>query len=372
MSSPFGCPECGERIALPERPAGRRVRCVECLTLVEIPYFTRNRPRPSRKTLTGWAWVAIVFGLAVIVTVGTYLLVRARLRAEQLSVFESQVALARQEETCGEFEMARNAIDRALDAVEGLGSVDPAQVASLREARERLSHRIEAERREALVLSAEADVAEARDLLLKSPPDASRALELATRAFLTARPLADPRAEVLQDQARELAASLVEQRGVRIDPVPGPFLFEPTASAAEYARRVRPVLSHFLSTRGFLPEPEETPLRDLWERLAPYNMSVSASEAYGPNYLQSRNRTARVVSPLALSRDGRPLWTSYLAAKTRVPSKAFSAFESGYIGASSKREEKVERKLYADALDDFEDQLPSRLRNLPDWSQIAG
>ena len=156
---------------------------------------------------------------------------------------------------------------------------------------------------------------------------------------------------------------------MRFDPVCGPFLFDPKTAVTEYARRLRPVLSRFLTARGYLPEPVESPLSVLWEQLAPYHMVVSASEAYGLNYLQSQNRMTRIESRLALRLGSETLWTSRLVAKTRVPSRAFSAFESGYIGTSPKREEKIERQLYVDALDDLVDQLPGKLENLPRWAE---
>lgn len=369
MPATFGCPECGEPITLPENPSGRQVRCAECLTLVEIPYFTRSRPRRRRRT-TGWAWVAIAFGLAVIVAVGTFLLVRSRLRVERLSVFEREVESARREEASGQFEAARSAVEQALAAAGTLGIVGPDRIDSLQETRRRLERRIELEKREALIRSAESDLSVVDGLFSRTPLDAARALELVTSAFQAAKQVADPRADALQHRARELACSLVERRGVRFDPVSGPFLFDPETAVAEYARRLHPILSRFLTARGYLPEPEESPLSALWEQRAPYRLAVTASEAYGLNYLQSRNRMTRIESNLALRLGSETPWTSRLVAKTRVPSRAFSAFESGYIGASPKREEKIEGQLYVDALDDLVDQLPGKLETLPRWAEI--
>ncbi len=369
MPATFGCPECGEPIAVPENLAGRQMRCAECLTLVEIPFFTRSRPKRRRRRATGWAWVMIAFGMAVIAMVGTYLLVRARVRADRLAAFESQVKSALQDEAEGNDEAARAAIDQALATARTLDSVDPIQLETLKKKRQQLSRQIDRDQREALIVSAEADLSAVKGLLARTPLNAKQAMDLATSAYQSAKQVADTRTEAVQTQAAEIASSLVQSRGVRFDPVQGPFLFDPRPSAAEYGRRLRPILSRFLSDRGFLPEPESSPLTFLWERLAPYHLSTTASESYGANYLQSQNRMTRIEIRLALEIGTRKLWSTYLVARTQVPSHAFSAFESGYIGSSPRREASIELKLYVDALDDMVTQVPGKLANLPRWDE---
>ncbi|HEU5116962.1 MAG TPA: hypothetical protein VFT74_09835, partial [Isosphaeraceae bacterium] len=81
-------------------------------------------------------------------------------------------------------------------------------------------------------------------------------------------------------------------------------------------------------------------------------------------------RMTRIEVRLTLSTGGRGLWNTFLVARTQVPSRAFSAFESGYIGSSPRREENIERKLYVDALEDMVRQIPAKLANLPRWEEI--
>ena len=165
MPATFGCPECGEPIALPEKLVGRRVRCAECLTLVEIPYFARSKPKPRRRRAIGWAWVAISLGLALIVAVGTFLLVRSRLRSERLAVFERQLETAQREGASGQFESAREAVEEALATARSLDFIDPERIKTLQEMRESLTAKIEFEQREELIRSAEADLTVVRDML---------------------------------------------------------------------------------------------------------------------------------------------------------------------------------------------------------------
>jgi hypothetical protein len=316
--------------------------------------------------------VAIALGLSVIVTVGTYLLVRSRMRAERLAVFERQAEVAARDEASGQFETALASLDRALETAESVPRLAPGRLASLREDRERLAGRIERERHEGLIRTA-GEALEAVDALLATTPvDAAQALALATSAFSSAREVADPRAEALQRQAREAVASLVRERGVVFVPVSGSFLLDAEVAPAEYSRRLRPILTRVLALRGYLPEPKDSPLADLWASEAPYRLAISAAESFSLNYLQSSNRTSRSEVSLALERDGRTLWTSRVVAKTRVPSPAFSAFEAGYMGTARKREEKIERKLYVDTLDDLEVEVPGRLGNLPAWPGREG
>lgn len=369
MPATFGCPECGEPIVLPGHSAGRRVRCAECLTLVEVPYFTRPKPKRKRRRATGWAWVAITLGLAAIVMIGTYLLVRSRLRAERLIVFERLVETARRQETSGDIEAARSALDRALTTSEGLGQVDRGRLDALRSKRVDLEQRIKRAERERLIVAAKADMTVLDDLLSKPSFPATRALELATRAFETAQRVADPRAETIRLEAKQKAAQLVKQRGVRFEPVAGTCLFDPRASRAELMRRIRPIVVRALEDRGYLPEPlRESPLAILWEQSAPFRVRSTINETYGLNYLQSANRTTRIEAVLTLVRGGaEELWRTREVAKTRVPARSISAFESGYLGVSPKREEAIERKLYEDALEALVEGLPSKMENLPAW-----
>lgn len=355
----FACPECGTTIRPPEHPDSRRTRCEECLTLVEVPYLVRVRA--PRRRGAGWAWVAIVAATAAIVVLGTFLVVRARIRSDRQRALEALIAAAREDERSGAWARARDRLDAALALAGSAGLDAVAAREELHERRDHAAERAERDRREALVGSARADLAAAAGLGDDSPAEV---VALCERAYLSADALADPRAERLHDEARRLVARLVSARGLVFEPVQGTLL---ELSDGAPSKALLPVLEGQFRPRGYLPRPDRSPLRELWDRHAPFRVATLVAEAYGPEYFQSPNRTARIDVRLELRRapSDSPLWLTRITGRTRVPAPRLNAFSSGYIGVSTRRDAEVERILYEDALAHLLERVPHHLANLP-------
>lgn len=353
----FACPECGAPIPLPAHSQARRARCEDCLTLVEVPFLLR--PRSSRRRDTGWAWVVIVAALAVIVVGGTYSLVRARVRADRERTLAALVAAADEDERLGHWERARDRLDAAL------ALAHDARRAKLVRRRDAVAKRAEQEHRESLIRSVKADLAAARSLADARPLDTSHVLALCERAVQTVGPLADPRARLLHDAARALAARLISERGLVFEPIHGTFL-DGAAAAEAHSRALFPLLAEQFRLRGYLPEPTDSPLRDLWDNHAPFLLETTIEESHGPRYFQSPHRTARIEARLELvcPPDPSVLWQTHIVGRTRVPSTQMNAFTAGYIGVSIRRDPEIERLLYKDAKARLIEQIPQKMNNL--------
>jgi DNA-binding Lrp family transcriptional regulator len=375
MAVVFACPECGESIRLPEHASARRVRCEECLTLVEVPYFPRAT-RPKRRRIGGWWYVAITLALAVIVIVGTYLLVRARLRAERARALESLIAASEADERDGDWSEALDRLDTVLAMLRREPRLDPGDLADrLARRRERVAERLEQQRRDEAIRSARADLDAAKAALRASPVDALGALERAERAYATARDVPEAQAGPIADEARALASGLIAERGVVFEPVRGTFLAGPETADA-HNQRLLPILASALRLRGFLPRFGRSPLFDLWDDRAPYRVTIDLDESFGPGYLQpsNPNRTTKLAARVELVRPSAsdaPLWQTRASGKTRDPSPSLNAFASGYIASGTRRDPEVERKLYADAIAVLADDLSRKVGNLPSWSEVA-
>src|SRR3954468_18710687 len=70
MVGTFACPECGSAVLPRGHSPGRRVRCRECGTLVEVPFLPRaSGRRRSRKRVRGWVWAGGGIAVAVLMVV---------------------------------------------------------------------------------------------------------------------------------------------------------------------------------------------------------------------------------------------------------------------------------------------------------------
>jgi hypothetical protein len=316
--------------------------------------------------------VAITLGLAVIVVMGTFLIVRGRLRAERDVALAGLLEAAEKGEADGDWARVVDRLDAALAILDSSRSGDPARVESIRARREAAGTQLDRRRREEQIASAEADLTAAESLSGGERPDVEKAMGLCERAFEAVASVADPRADRIREEVLALASGHVARRGVVFSPIRGTFLRESGAAEA-HALALAPIVADGLRRRGYLPQPDKSALRSLWDGPSPYRLSTDISEAYGPDYLQSPHRTARIEVRLELARasDGAVFWQTRIAGRTRVPSPRMSAFESGYIGAGTRRDPGIERRLYDDAAAHLVEQLPQKLGNLPGWPGVA-
>lgn len=362
----FACPECGTPIVLPPHAAGRKLRCEECLTLVEVPYFRREHTRRRASNARQWAWVAIVAASAVIATMLISMIVSARDRADKRRVFDQLVAEAAGDERAGDFDNALRRLAAAANLSRTPGAVPAERLAAARASEERVTLLKQQRDSSQRVRAAEADLTVANSIAGESKPDWERVLNLCEQAHETASLATQEDGGTLTEQARALAASVIRSRGVVLAPTTGQFLFQ--GSGRDYDERFAPALEQTFKARGFVPKRAGKVFSKEWDRLAPFRFNMNVNEALGPTYLNSPLRTTRIDADLRLSAPAGELWHVRVTARTRVSSSRMSAFQSGYLATARKRDPEMESRLRDDALAEAVELLPGKLTSFPAWS----
>lgn len=370
MAVSFACPVCRTRIAPPEHGPILKVRCPECATLVELPYLRRRDTERRRKSGGGWAWVAIVLALAVLTSVGTYITVRARIRAERQQVFEDLIQAAGEDEHADRLSVAINRLRTAIQMGTGERFATPARLTELEERLKRLEHKHEAARVRDIETRARADMTVAAALDARNDPDLLKILELCEASYALAKQADTSTTRQIQEDAKSLASRLIRSRGLVFDAPAGTFLATP-ASGDAHAKRIEPIVGAHLRAHGYLPRRDDSPLRALWDELAPFRLRTRVDEAHAGTYLDSALRTVRIDLTLDLVQGNRSLWKNRVTSKSRVPSPRMSAFQSRILAAARRPNPELEQILYEDAVAHLVELLPSRLTSLPDWQPPA-
>ena len=378
----FACPTCGAAIRIAPDSFGRRARCGECRTLVEVPFFPRTRRRTASKSTAagwGWAWVLIALGASVIVGVGTFILIRRSVREADRRAYEALVSLAIDDEHRHDWTSALTRFDAAESLGRRTGAASRSELVNLGNRRDDLATRLDRERNDARIARSRSDLASAVDRLSGPIEEVPRALGYAESAYLAAIGLDDPRAETLATEAVAIVEGLARTRGALIEPPSGIFLYESNGGEA-LAARLRPIELDGLRTRGYLPPSEVPALGRLWEPSAPYRLAIRVEESRGPGYIQAEdaNRIARIRATLELQGPptfaGGPrssLWTTRIAAETGPPPGGTSAYLSTYLSQGASRDDKAEQTLYEFAVVQFLSRVSQRFVTLPRWEFIG-
>jgi hypothetical protein len=372
MAVSFACPECGTPIELAPTVPGRQARCAECLTLVEVPFLPRATSRSRRGHARQWLWVAIAVSVAIAASCAVYLVVTNNLRAERRRVFTALLAEAQADAERNDWSNALRRADAALDLAASGDGIHPAALAEARDSRQQWSLHLAQQRASDQERLAESSLAVARASLADARPDLNRALDACEAAIAAAAQLDSAARGPLEAEARALAASAVCARGVRFLPVRGTYLTDELAEqAAAYEFALRPPLARALDAHGFIARRDNSTLANLWDQTAPYQFEMEIKESLGPTYLNSPLRTTRIDAKFWLRASSREVWKAGLTAHTRVPSSRFSAFESGYLAAATRRDPKLEKRLRDDAFEAALGMLPAKLATMPDWTPLA-
>lgn len=399
----FGCPECGRKIRLKERSAGRRTRCRNCGTLVEVPFFPRQvgRRRSRRRRWRGWAALGVVVAVALIVPVAAWQWWQASVRSDQAEAIDQALADLESAEQAGDLSSAFFEVEAALAIARRSGIDPPGGLEPLVARRDALARSDLAARLAALPSRPPAEALETARLLadrvatdpaLEAMRDATNAavaeaagrwvdqlLSRAREAEQSGRPaealaLAEQLATGLnrppttpvtthQDRVRSFVADLVARRGTRIEPIdltPGPTSGPDANDLSEVLRLIR----ERLLRRGYLVVAPDSPLVELWSS-APFRFRARLVEQAGASYLQSPHQTTLIRADLALERSGQPLWNDYFEARTRVPLPGLSAMEASRLEISRQASPEVEHRLARDARADLIEKLQIKLNNVP-------
>jgi hypothetical protein len=359
MPRGFACPECGARIAPAKVGPGRQLRCGNCDTLVEVPFFPRARRRGRPKKWQFWARVGAACALALFALAGLGQLVRTFQRASAVSEKVERPRL-----------ITRDEAKTGLDAAERLEATAPTDSVKRYESlleRVRanpeladLRDRIQSERDRARERSIAADLALAHQMVDSS--DVASAVRLCERVVWSVAALPPGRGITAREEAISLADHVASTRGVLLEPVRGKFVLGSTAS---YDDELHPVMAAALEKQGYATLAHGSPFESLWEKHAPYRMLLQLTESQNEEYLQSRNRTSAIEGRAAFNHGSSEVWFFQVAAETRVPLPNIGAFEDTRLAFAPKRNPEVEQRFYQDARNSFRNKAVQRLRDLP-------
>lgn len=400
MVGSFACPHCGLAVGTRRSTAGRQVRCSACGTLVEIPFLPRAAGGRRRRSRFAAGWVSAALGLvvAVLMVVGAVAIARGRGRAAREGEVAACVAESQAAEASGRFDDALAAGERAIKIAKPLNAFDlkplterrdrlairdaegrlaaveslPDPIEGLRAlrslvdsdpAREPARDRIVAALSAALSARAETDLARAEQSLAAGQP--AVALNLCERVAHAADELGHERGGSLREAARAIAARIVGRYGVVFTPVTGEFIDGPK-SARVHATSLHPALDAALRRKGFLPRPAKSSFLAVWDKSAPYSLSLEVIERNDVQFFQTPLHATRLNGHVALAKGTTVRWQARPQGKTRIPPPDMNAFEMSHVSLSKTRDPAIEKRLYDDARAVLGDSLSASLRTLPE------
>jgi hypothetical protein len=403
MVGTFACPECGTEITPRGHAPGRQVRCANCSTLVEVPFFPRSvAKRRGVARDFDWAlpWVrAIVAVLVVLIVVlGVVWTIKRTSRKGTEVEFASLISDSEDAERSGRLEQALAKTEIALRLAKDSGAIGSTRFEKLRTRRDALSLR-DAESRLALIAS-EPDHEKALSqlilLLKRAERDAALeplttrvrsetakraeaelgavdgavkeeryndALLLASRAMEAAASLPPPDGPRIRDDARARASQMIAERGIVLAPVTGKFRL---GTAESYREDLRTVFADALRQRGYLPRPIRSPFQSIWEGRAPFRIALEiAAETPIPRHVGAHVGTT-IDAKVTLTKGERLLWSRPVRAKSRSSPGGISSLEYGHILAAQTPDPQVEKHLYDDARAQLRDLIGQQLLLIPD------
>jgi hypothetical protein len=166
-----------------------------------------------------------------------------------------------------------------------------------------------------------------------------------------------------RDEADALAAQVIAQRGVWVEPIQGHF---DRGSHASY-EPLHPLLTDALRQHGYVVRPASPFWPALWDRLAPFRLTVRVTEQMPGTYLQSANRTSAIHLGLVLSERGKThtVWQGTVNARTRVPLPGLPAYQARRLALNERRDPAIEQSFYQDARTLLDKRLAAQLTTLP-------
>ena len=398
MIAAFTCPECGLEVELASSSAGRRLRCGECGTLIEVPFLRRVSSRRKGRGRSPALMIAGGGLIAAVVMIGVALFVAAaRGRAHREAQVADAIQRSEKAEAVGHFSRALVECEAAIKIARTL---DVPARKPLKERRDRLALRetesqladaatqsdpVETYRavlsrlehdpaREpargqvfealssAIMTRTELDLIEAQAAGLSG--HAEVAMGLCERIARASDELGRERGGRFKVSAARIARSVLGRCGVVFAPVTGEFLQGPS-TARLHALTLNPAVAVALRKKGYLPRPEVSAFLREWDDVSPYRFSIEIVERQQGAFFQTPLHTARLSSHLALSKNGIYVWQARPQGATRVPPPDMNTFEMSNISLAKTRDPALEKRLYNDARTVLAENVAVSLRALP-------
>jgi hypothetical protein len=153
---------------------------------------------------------------------------------------------------------------------------------------------------------------------------------------------------------------------VVVPEVAGQFLFGPQ-DASLYRSRILGPLEAILGLKGYFPRPAQSPLKELWDRSAPYRITATVDEQRVGRFMSSPMNLFEVELRLVFEHGGSKLWDTVLRGRTRQPPPKMPARLAGILAVARERNPELERLLYVDAIDLIAEALAGRTNGMPVW-----
>jgi hypothetical protein len=354
-----------------------------------------------------WAWMGIALATLGLMVLGTARILRAQSRQVCERALAGLCQTAEDEERHERFGPALASLEAAAVMAAELGPRDEARLARLRSWRDRVAQRdvettlatlptlppekavgacltLQARLRASASASAglarfeetvDQQLAQARTRCVEADLDAARRAWKAGDAALvyercerlaentnTLDSSSEYRRQA-RDEADALAARVIAQRGVWVEPIQGHF---DRGSQASYEPLHR-LLTEALRQHGYVVRPASPFWPAQWDRLAPFHLTIRVTEQTPGTYLQSANRTSAIHLGLVLSERGKThtLWQGTVNARTRVPLPGLPAYQARRLALNERRDPPIEQSFYQDARTLLEKRLAAQLTTLP-------
>jgi hypothetical protein len=140
--------------------------------------------------------------------------------------------------------------------------------------------------------------------------------------------------------------------------------------SSSYMTELLPILNKALEARGFVPQRESSPFRDLWRRSL-YQIQLAVQEIQEGTYLSSQNRLTLIHAELTLTSGDRQLWQTTPQARSAEPLPNLPANLARSIAVSPTRLDECEKLLYKNARDQIVEKFRTSLANMPPRESLA-
>jgi hypothetical protein len=411
MGGSFACPECGNPVALSGSTPGRQVCCDWCRTWVEVPFLPRlagrSRGESARnrgwRRRVAWAWGGLAVLAVLLTAAGASRMLRSRSRQVHSQALCRLSDDAQLDEREGRLGGALATLEAALIEAARIEPGGSARLDALRSWRDRLARRetesrlaelprlapreaigvcltlqaringnpslagfeetVVGELERARLRAVEAELSSARQAF--EAGDASRVLELCERLVETANTLPTETRRRARGEADAMVAEVVCRRGLILGEIDGEFTL---GSKSSYVPVLEPMLADALRLHGYVSRPNSSYWASLWDKLAPYYLSVAILETQPGPYLQTSNRISFLEVKMSLEHRGKklPVWGGPVTASTRLQIPNLSAYQASRIAVCVHRDPAFERLFHDDAWSVLIERLAQRLRSLPD------
>lgn len=410
MDGVFACPECGNTLEVRGLSPGRHVRCEFCDRLVEIPFiprvtdtsWRRSRFHQSPRQIVIWSSIGIVFIVLLFVALTKLALRQSRI--ERFRSVERLVESSAKQKESGVFGPALIDLDAAIDLLESMRFPEATtRLTELRRLRAEISRRdvekslselgesssrtddsslggwltlraridkdpdllplkskLESEFAAYLQNKFEVDIAIASQLGNSGRLEESLKTCLRIERELTYLP--PDTADRWRSRVEAIVTGMIQSNGAVI--VISTDDARIGSGRLSYLDLLRTTAAKVLQEKSYLILPDATPWDSLRSR-SPYILNVEVAERWEGNYLSSRNRLARIMLRLQLTRASHGVWGGEAQSRSRVPLQGIPSSIANQLIVNPGRIDELELLLYQDAKSAIAGRLTEALRGMP-------